>query len=261
MATRKLRPGIRVDEFINVDDPDEQGTYETFWGRAWVHIKVADPVKPYMLANELIGSRLAASMGLPTLPGELARDRDGKNCWAAPRIQADSDTSLPPASASVIAAAHPNITAGMVVFDAWIHNQDRSADNVLYDERLGIWLIDHENSLALPDGSALATNPEAAAATPLGWHEFAREPIDDEALTFWTRRIQAVHNHVVERPIAEANQRGLITKPEATWITRYLLARRDRIGSLVPATPARPMSAPVSTASQTGQGDLFNQEV
>ncbi|QTF82286.1 serine/threonine kinase [Gordonia phage ZiggyZoo] len=252
---RKLRPGIRVEEFIRIDDPDERGTYETFWGRAWVHTKLHDPTKPFMIANELICGRLAAAVGLPTLPGELARDPDGlTDCWAAPRIRTESDTSLPPVSAAAIAVHHPNVVAGMIVFDAWVHNQDRTADNVLFDERLGIWLIDHENSLAEPEGTGFDLNPDQAAKTPLGWHEFADTATDSDAIRFWCQRIELAPVHVIERPLKEANQRGLITKTQQTWIGRYLLARRGQIASLLPTLKNARGTTNVASSLHTEDG-------
>lgn len=238
MAASKLRPGIRVDEFLPIDDPDDQGTYDTFWGRAWVHIKLHDPTKPLMLANELIGGRLAAALGLPTLPGETALNPDGVACWVTPRVTTPAGGTPPPPTATAINASHPTVVAGMVAFDAWIHNIDRTEDNVLFDPRLGLWLIDHENAFAEPDGRAFSTSADHAARQRLSSHGFGRVPIDADALRFWVQRIEMVSNHTIERPIAEANHRGLINQIQAKWLTRYLLARRDRLATLMPSTNA-----------------------
>lgn len=256
----KLRPGIRVDEFLPIEDPDDQGTYETWWGRAWVHVKVSDPVKQFMLANELIGARLASALGLPTLPGEIAQDPDGKDCWVTPRVTSAAGTTPPPATPAVIAADHATVIAGMIAFDAWIHNIDRTEDNVLYDPRLGLWLIDHENSLAEPDGRGFETKPDVAAQTPLSGHGFAGEATDEQALRFWTQRIGIVSEHVIERPLDEANRRGLISKKEAAWLMRYLLARRNIIASLVPKRNLATRSqAAVVPNAHNEQQSLFDE--
>ncbi|MCB1288635.1 MAG: hypothetical protein KDB47_13250 [Mycobacterium sp.] len=233
---RKLRPGIRVEEFIPIEDPDDQGTYETWWGRARVHAKIHDPAKPFMLANELIGTRLAAALGLPTLPGEIARSFDGRNCWVTPRISESGTTSPPPATEAQIAAEYPNVVAGMLAFDSWIHNVDRTADNVLFDPRLGVWLIDHENSLAEPDGRAFGRKADQVAETPLASHPFVAAPLDPDEVRFWAGRIQILSKHVIERPLEEANRRGLVTQEQAGWLLKYLLARRTMIVRLIPAT-------------------------
>lgn len=54
--------------------------------------------------------------------------------------------------------------------------------------------------------------------------------------------MQAISAHVIGRPLLEANQRGLITQKQQSWLAKYLLARRDKIVSLVPSadTPAEP---------------------
>lgn len=240
----KLRPGIRVDEFIAIDDPDDQGTYEAWWGRASVHAKVQDPTKPLMLANELIGARLAAALGLPTLPGEIARSFDGKDCWITPRISESGKTSPPPATEQEIAVEHPTVVAGMLAFDSWIHNIDRTADNVLFDRRLGVWLIDHENSLAEPDGRAFAQKPDQAAQTPLSSHPFSKTPVDPDDVQFWANRIQIVSQHVIERPLDEAYRRGLINRDQEAWLSRYLRERRTRISTLIPTTERAPNPIP-----------------
>lgn len=255
----KLRPGVRIDEFLTIDDPDDEGTYDARWGHAWMHVKLHDHAKPYMLANELVAARLAASLGLPTLPGETARDYEGRDCWVTPRISEDGGTTPPPATEAQIAAEHPTVVAGMLAFDAWIHNLDRTTDNVLFDPRLGVWLIDHENSLAEPDGRAFAMKADDAARTPLSWHGFAGQAIDQAAVDFWAARIEILSQHVIERPLEEAFRRGLLKRTETDWLLRYLLARRQRIRSLIPTTPKPGKShAVVIPVDQYGQYDLFS---
>ncbi|MBD0024114.1 hypothetical protein GII33_08310 [Gordonia pseudamarae] len=242
MAPRKLRPGVRIDDLVRVDDPDDPDATETYWGRAWMHVTKHNPDEPYRIANELICGRLAAALGLPVLPGEVARDRNGTIYWAVPGVRSDGGTSAPPSSTHDIAIAQPQVVAGMIVFDAWVNNTGRHAESVLYDERLGIWLVDHGYSLARPRGHAFAEKPDDEALIPLRGHEFADEAIDKELLRFWEQRVQAVSAHVIGRPLLEANQRGLITQRQQSWLAKYLLARRDRIVSLVPSadTPAEP---------------------
>lgn len=131
MAPRKLRPGLRLDELVRVDDPDDPDAPETYWGRSWMHVTKHDPDEPYLIANELICSRLAAALGLPVLPGEVARDQDGTTYWAIPGVRSDGGISVPPSTAEDIAVAQPQIVAGMIVFDAWVNNTHRFADSVL----------------------------------------------------------------------------------------------------------------------------------
>lgn len=247
----KLKPGIRVFDFMSIDDPEDQGTYETWWGQAYVHVKVHNEAKPYMLANELIAARLAAALGLPVLPGEVARDFNGKDCWVTPRVSESGNVSPPPATEAQITAEFPNVVAGMLAFDSWIHNVDRTADNVMFDPRLGIWLIDHENSLAEPDGRAFNSAKAAdAARMPLSWHGFSSTPIDSDALHFWRSRIEILSRHVIERPLEEASQRGLLTKQQTTWILSYLLERRSQLRRLIPETQRAPKSPPLVSPTE-----------
>ena len=240
MAPRKLRPGLRLDELTRIDDPDDPDAPETYWGRAWMHVKKHDSDNPYLIANELICCRLAAAVGLQVLPGEVARDQDGATYWAVPGVGSEGGIPVPPVSAHDIALAQMQVVAGMIVFDSWVNNTRRRADNVVYDERLGVWLVDHEYSLAQPHGRAFTEKPDDEALAPLGWHEFADEAIDKDLLRFWEQRVRTLSAHVIGRPLLEANQRGLITQKQQSWLAKYLLARRDRIVSLVPSVNAPP---------------------
>lgn len=256
--TPRLKPGVRIEEYLPITDPDDEGTYNSSWGKAWIHAKMDDPAKPYMLANEFIGMRLAASFGLPTLPGEIAIGPEMRS-WVTPRISATGGVSPPPATAQTIADANPTVVAGMVVFDAWIHNMDRTADNVLFEAALGLWLIDHENSLALPDGQCFTQKAADVAKTPLSWHEFAQLDIDQEALQFWLGRLLVMHEATVRNHLDEANRRGLIKVTERDWLLKYLLARRDNIASLVPTTGVpQPKEPRVGSVTDSGQYDLFS---
>ena len=253
-VSSKLRPGIRVIEYLPIDAPDHQGTYEAWWGQAYVHVKVEDKTKPLGIANELICTRLAAALGLPTLPGEIAQGPDGETCWVTPRVMSKGGASPPPARESNIAAEHPIVVAGMIAFDSWVHNTDRTADNVLFDPRLGVWLIDHENSLAEPDGRAFARKAAEVSETRLGYHGFTSVPVDNAALELWVQRVNTIGEHVIERPVAEAYSRGLVTREQQKWLARFLIDRRRWIRHVLPLAPGP--SRIVIPPEDTEQGSL-----
>ena len=176
-----------------------------------------DSDNPYLIANELICCRLAAAVGLPVL-GEVARDQDGATYWACSGCRLGRRNPVPPVSAHDIALAQMQVVAGMIVFDSWVNNTRRRADNVVCDERLGVWLVDHEYSLAQPHDRAFTEKPDDEALALLGWHEFADEAIDKDLLRFWEQRVRTLSAHVIGRPLLEANQRGLITQKQQSWL-------------------------------------------
>lgn len=234
MAPRYRTPGIEVLEYVTISDPDVQGTRDAWWGTAKVHAKAEEPDVPLMLANELICCRLAAAVGLPVLPGEIAiQPATDRRCWITPQI-AIAGGSLPPPDPAAVVAQYPNIVAGMVAFDEWVRNDDRHSNNLLYDPRLGLWLIDHEHSLAGPAGESLEHLKSAIGAS-VGYHEFRGPQLDAIALRFWAQRISMVHAETVDRAVNEAFERGLMKASARDGVRTFLLNRRKHVVKLVEA--------------------------
>lgn len=232
MARITRTPGIEVEQFVTIDDPNHQGTHDTWWGVARMHVKAEDALSPHMLTNELICSRLAASLGLPVLPGEIATGPEQVRCWVTPQIAAGG-IPPPPTDARELALSNPNSAAAILVFDSWVRNQDRTADNILHDPRLGLWVIDHEDALAGAASDGFASLRQGREA-PVTSHVFRDEPLDEDAVVFWTRQVQCVTTAAIDRALEEAHDRGLVTQPQVTALKRFLLVRRDTIGKLLP---------------------------
>ncbi|GAF48823.1 hypothetical protein RW1_060_00320 [Rhodococcus wratislaviensis NBRC 100605] len=207
------------------------GTRESWWGVARVHVKAQEPDAKYMLANELICCRLAAAMGLPVLPGEIAMHPNGRNCWITPQIQLGG-MSLPPVDESRVVADQPIVSAGMYAFDWWVRNEDRHVDNVLFDPRLGIWLIDHEDCL----GGATGDRMDALLRTinaPLGWHMFRDQPLDPTHVGVWVARIKALPLPAIDGPLQEAYERNLLSRSDQIKLKAFLVDRRAILDSLL----------------------------
>ena len=231
MSSRQRQPGVHVVEYQSISEPHIEGSNDAWWGIAKMYVKAQDHDARYLLANELICCRLAAALGLPVLPGEIAQHPDGRKCWITPQISI-ANTTLPPTSLEQVVAAQPTVVAGMVVFDCWVRNDDRSADNLLFDPRLGVWLIDHEHCLAGRTGESFGALERLTEALP-NWSEFRHADLDQDALAFWITRIRSVPTTPIDQALDEARSRGLITRPQQAELKRFLLARKERIDSLV----------------------------
>lgn len=222
MSARKIAPGIQITEFTSIATRDVPlGSGEVSWGNAVVHVKAQTADKPVMLANELIGARLAAAIGLPVLPGEIASDADGRPCWITPQVLV-SASDLPPADVESLLKSHPDVCAGILVFDLWTGNIDRTDENILYEARTGVWLIDHEHIL---DGPSANRPAAIEALTPVTGHVFAVDELDEEALRMWVSRVENLAARATELPIVEAYNRGLL---HADMRDAYKKALRDR---------------------------------
>ncbi|PSR63952.1 MULTISPECIES: hypothetical protein [Nocardia] len=224
------QPGIHIQSYDVITD-EHGGSLEAWWGQATVHVKAQDGDMPCMVANELICSRLAAALGLPVLPGEVATHPDRRLCWATPQIKYAGLTPPPPLLSEIV-ATYSSTAAGALVFDCWVLNEDRHEDNFLFHKNLGMWLIDHENALAGRQGERFESLH--AHPTPLlGYHCFRDASLNNDDVQYWVRHVRSVSEVVVDLALNEANDRGLITKARAAILKKVLIRRRNGIGSLV----------------------------
>ena len=231
--TRSSRaPGVEVREFVTIEDPDSLGTHDTWWGIARMHVKAEDHDTPYMLTNELICCRLAAALGLPVLPGEVAVGPEDVRCWVTPQVSRGG-VLPPPSSPAELAAANPPVAAAILVFDSWVRNDDRTADNILFDKQLGLWVIDHEDALAGAAGDGFATLTQGSTA-PVTSHVFRDQPLDKDSVDYWVRQIMVIPVAAIDRALEEAADRKFLTQVQVRDLRRFLLARRARIGRLLP---------------------------
>jgi hypothetical protein len=196
-----------------------------------MHVKAQDHDLPYLIANELICCRLAAALGLPVLPGEVANHADGRKCWVTPQVS-HGGVAVPPPKGDDVLAAHASTIAGTVVFDCWILNEDRNEDNFLFHDSLGMWLIDHEGALAGADGGRFETFSRKTDM-PLGWHGFEGAALPEEAVKYWRWRVKSVSDRAIDLAIDEANARGLLPKAKGAVISKLLRDRKEQIDRLV----------------------------
>ncbi|GGK54861.1 hypothetical protein [Nocardia camponoti] len=228
---RYREPGVEIHALEAVPD-DIEGQNQAWWGLATLHVKAQDGDCPLLLANELICCRLAAALGLPVLPGEIANLGDGRKGWATPQIRANGVSAPPPSDVNAILDKYDHIAAGALVFDTWIQNDDRHLENFLFHPNLGIWLIDHEESLLGRKGEHFGGRTD----TPLRYHQFSDATLPEDALNYWINRVRMTSDSIINLAVDEAYDRGLlIPKPRAGAVKVLLKQRGGTIESLVKA--------------------------
>lgn len=235
---RYREPGIHIQSYEVI--PDELGgSLDAWWGQAIVHVKAQDGDMPFMVANELICCRLAAALGLPVLPGELAtHPESGRLCWATPQVKYGGVTP-PPALPADILELYSSTAAGALVFDCWVLNEDRHDENFLFHPNLGMWLIDHEHSLAGRDGSRFEAFEKGQTASSIS-HCFRGQVLDVDDVEYWVRRVRSIPVNVIDLALNEANARRLISKQQVNILRKMLVARRETISSLVAGLVGKP---------------------
>lgn len=98
-----------------------------------------------MLLYEFLGERLALALGLPVPLGEVAQLPDSSTAWVS-ALAGKSVRDAPPASIARQRNFRPRLVAKLLVFDAWIHNDDRTDENLIVEGKDGFWAIDHEGA-------------------------------------------------------------------------------------------------------------------
>lgn len=184
-----------------------------FFKKDWVPAK----------ACEYVATRLAQAIGLPAPDIWLVEPEPGYRGTYAERLPVDTDWAavtrfaegpewcLPLAKRFV----NPEALAGMVAFDLWIGNADRSATNVplrsVGDGRYEVFLIDHGEAA---DGGAWLYWPNADdpffVATGR-FPKFGRElapalaevRADPKRLVPWRHAIEAIPDSLIAELIAE----------------------------------------------------------
>jgi len=108
---------------------------------------------PYMAFNEALSFELGRMIGIPIVSGFVISGLTVKNneeinasslFWASISIGED----LPPAEGHDVLVGSPDNAYGLVVFDAWILNNDRNEGNLTYDNSSkSLLAFDHEQAI------------------------------------------------------------------------------------------------------------------
>jgi hypothetical protein len=187
--------------------------------------------QPYIVANEYIVASLARAIRLPIPPSSLV-SHDGKS-WHVSQNFNLSGENLPPANPSAIVAAHPRLSWGIVLFDAWVVNTDRHNKNLSFDQTKDLLQIfDHSHALFAQTGrTVLENNLEKLG---IGGHCLAPQLSDLDGMQEWADRIAAVPDYYIKETVADVI--GInVPKELADWTADYLLNRRNRLVDLVKA--------------------------
>lgn len=180
-----LMPGLSV---LRDEVEAQYGSRPVRWGEARALIKLSESDHPNMLLYEFLGERLALALGLPVPLGEVAQLPDSSTAWVS-ALAGSSVRDAPPASITRQRAFKPQLVAKLLVFDAWIHNDDRTDENLIVEGSDGFWAIDHEGAFfGQQDPSPVLV--EGLGKTPVYRH------LDLQAMTVNADLIMAEANRV-----------------------------------------------------------------
>ena len=199
-----------------------------------MHVGVAGIAKPnsaglpLVVASEFVCYMLAQAILLPIPPGFIV-DLNLEPHYVSLNFNLAGMT-LPPADAVLIATNHPELAAGIVLFDVWVANSDRHSQNIHFDQTSDrIEIFDHSHASLLNDAADLAIRTTQLA---IGGHCLASELRSVAGITSWSERISEVPEFYIRAAVEEAAEIGLPADRIAPCLD-FLLERRTRLVTLM----------------------------
>jgi HipA-like kinase len=192
--------------------------------------KCASVENPFAVANELLCGNLARAVFLPVPPSFLVTKSGVPH-----HVSLDfnlAGQSLPPVDPPAVAKAHPELSVGVILFDAWIVNPDRHASNLAYDLPSGrLSMFDHSH--AFYHGVAgRQWLEQQTSMLGIGGHCLAPAITDLEGARKWSDRIQKVPEFYIADTVAMAVDAGIPTG-DKTFCEDFLATRRGRLLDLL----------------------------
>jgi hypothetical protein len=163
--------------------------------------------------------------------GDVGVYPGNREAWASAQVALAGQEVAPPVPAD-IAAAHPYVVAGIVVFDVWIHNVDRHEENLIYHPSLGLWIIDHDQCLAGSQADLATTLRGSKESLTKSW-AFVAADVHQGHAGDWINRIKSCSAAAVEQVVRGVRDRHLATAEEAEAIRVFLSYRSSNLGDLV----------------------------
>lgn len=186
--------------------------------------KFPSATQPHTVFVELVASRLGALIGLPTVPGMVARTPRGP-AFISMKFGLAGER-LPPIPAATFCAREPFLAAGVVAFDCWIANPDRNAGNLAWSKTTGLGLFDH-------DGALLASHEPNPSAHSIGAHCLAQYVNDLSDVDAWLQRIEALPPSAIDVVVRHSASESGADATACGGALSLLTYRRGRLRAMI----------------------------
>ncbi len=202
---------------------------------------------PYCIPNEWICGELGRFLRLPIPPVSIVSETSGGPFFASLDFNLAGD-SLPPVNVAKCEQALPHLSAGLLIFDIWVANCDRHAENFSVDflgapPRMNIF--DHSHALfgysaehgearliALRDRLGISWTTNNAVDSGQHRHCLLDAVNVDTHFSFWLNRISATPDFYIEEICKDARPYGL-TPQETAAVVGFLKHRRDNLREII----------------------------
>lgn len=196
---------------------------------------IAKPPKaahPLEVVNEIVCADLGRGISLPIPVGIVATKEAGNVPHYVSFSVSLAGEQLPPANAEAIAIDLPDLACGVILFDLWIANADRSQTNLAYDEdSKTLHLIDHGRALfcganwrgrlgSLDDAEIIKGNCLTPHLRSL------------DGFAAWGKRIKALPEEYIADIVGEAKKLN-VPESDINFCTSFLLKRRTQLLKII----------------------------
>ena len=199
---------------------------------------------PYLVANELIAGSIGRYLRLPVPPCCVA-DHDGIAYFMSLNFNLTGE-ALPPIIPSRFVADFPDLSAGVVAFDALIANQDRHDKNIAAvtqdRDRKRACVFDHDRCLfGAQEGRGVELLQRVRRELVIdGALNRNRRPHcllsalkDDTGLHEWVSRIEGIPPWFIVETVVEAQFHARLTDAEKDAAITYLKDRQPVVRQLL----------------------------
>ena len=195
--------------------------------------KKALPGQPYIVANELICSSVARALLLPCPPGALIESGNATYFFSLDFNLAGQ--ALPPVSPATIVQSFPELSWGIIVFDALVMNSDRHTQNIAHDTSTDrVQIFDHSHALLGSTGDIEQMLKAQAPNLGIGGHCLASAVEKADGLAPWLEKVKQLPDYFIEG-IVEAGCSCGIAPDRKDLLVSFMKDRRDNLASLFSA--------------------------
>lgn len=199
---------------------------------------------PYLIPNEWICGNLAQFLRLPIPPFALMRENAHRKGMFASLRFGRGDQPPPDIRPDACVQRHPDLCAGILMFDIWIANEDRHGRNIFVDNPArprDIRIYDHDRALFgcfAGYGQKRLKNLRdrlgcsGGSVTGGNVHCFLRRVADRNHLDAWYPRIANTPDWFIEDVCNAVVNLG-ITREEADSAIDFLKYRRTSLEKIV----------------------------
>jgi hypothetical protein len=183
------------------------------------------PGQPFIVANELVCGAVARLLLLPCPPSALMQN-NGETYFFSLDFNI-AGQALPPINAAGVVAKFPDLSWGIIVFDAFVMNGDRHNRNIAFDTTANkVQIFDHSHALLTPNGDVQQSLANREKILAIGGHCLAQEVTSTHGMTEWIQRVKAIPDYFIEGIVQAGCECG-IPQDKATLLTDFLKKRRD----------------------------------